>query len=82
MVLSFFFYLFFFGKVQGEAHSTPALLELTVPGWEMAEWKTAQPALQGLSAPGEPPSQFFAQCKYTTHAVIAVGLCAHKKSCM
>lgn len=48
-------------KVHGEAHSTPALLELTVPGWEMAEWKTAWSALQGLSAPGEPPSQFFAQ---------------------
>lgn len=58
----------FFGKVRGGAHSTPALQELTVPGWEMAEWKIVLPALQELSAPVGPPSQFCARCTYTPHA--------------
>ena len=62
----------FFGKVRGGARSTPALQELTVPGWEMAERKIALPALQELSAPMGPPSQFYAQCKYTTHAAVVL----------
>lgn len=62
----------FFGKVRGGAHSTPALQELTVPGWEMAEWKIALPAPQELSAPVGPPSQFYVRCKYTTRAAVVV----------
>jgi len=62
------------GKVRGEAHSTPALQERMAPGWGTAEWKTALPALLERSAPAGHPSQFFAQCKYTACAVIAVGV--------
>lgn len=66
----------FFGKVHGGPHSTPALQELTVPGWEMAEWKIALPAPQELSAPVGPPSQFCVQCKYTTRAAV---VCRYKR---
>lgn len=64
----------FFGKVRGGARSTPALQELTVPGWEMAEWKIAQFALPELSAPVGPPNQLYARCKYTAHAAVVVDL--------
>lgn len=61
-----------FGKVPGGARSTPALPELTAPGWGTAERRIVLPALRELSAPVEPPSQLCAQCKYATHAAVAV----------
>ncbi|CAM4687297.1 unnamed protein product, partial [Caretta caretta] len=49
------------GKVHGQAPSSPVLREPTVPDWEMAEWKTALPALWDRTAQMGPPSQLFAQ---------------------
>ncbi|CAM4666683.1 unnamed protein product [Lepidochelys olivacea] len=47
--------------VHGQAPSSPVLREPTVPDWEMAEWKTALPALWDPTAQMGPPSQLFAQ---------------------
>ncbi|CAM5172040.1 unnamed protein product, partial [Eretmochelys imbricata] len=47
--------------VHGQAPSSPVLREPTVSDWEMAEWKTALPALWDRTAQMGPPSQLFAQ---------------------